>query len=337
MDKDEKKVIDNNSTDSVVNYMIEKLVKPKNSSGAELFQREDVKEPEFSCSTCHDKGFYIDHGEVHKCTNCKSYFIKNDVQSELVEEKSDELQIPTIYRNMPFTKDKLLTSESIDAAIRQKVDFKYYAKELERLLDYYKLGIKLDKSYIIMSPQGTGKNNFVYSCMEAALKKGLSVAPYLDTEELLVMRMTSPLQFKELIRKDVLFVKALVSYLDIEDTEMIKYIVDKRSRLDLPTVVISRFNMKYIGSIEPHLTSTIGLAQVEKYDYGKLQALKGVFMSDYQDYKKDRDNRLDRLYRVHRLPCVCQMQQGRSNYNGGFPLRNEEVNSKYYKDDYKKK
>lgn len=324
----------NTSKDAAIDYMISQLVRPTSPSGSSVFKNTPPVET-FKCATCSDKGFFIDRGQVVTCTDCRTYFIKHDIKKEIVEESADSLLIPPFYRDNPFNKQTLLQSEDISSEVRQKMDFKYYANQLENILDHYRLGIKLTKSYIIMSPQGNGKNHFVYSCMYHGLQKGYSVAPYLDTEELLVMRMTAPLKFKELIQKDILFVKVLVSYTDIEDTEMIKYIVEKRGRLNLPTVVVSRFNMKYLSSIEPHLTNTMGLIETEKYDYSKLEALSSVFMSEYQEYKQSRDHRLDRLYRVHRLPCSCQTQHGKSNYNNGFPLANSEANSLYYKDSRK--
>ena len=241
------------------------------------------------CSACNDRGYLVIDGKTSKCKSCDGYNILNEISevSEFsIQRNLDKVNIPDLYKGRDFNPSEIKSNESILKNLREDPMMDLYIRKLEILHNNISLGIKLDNSYIIMAPQGYSKNHFVYCSMQKAIEKGYSVAPYLDTEELLELKIRNPEKFKEYLKCDLMFVKLLPAYISIDDTQMMKYIVDKRSRFGLATVVTSRFNTSFLHGIELHLENNIGLVHVEKGDYSKLKEITGIYPNDYSNLLK---------------------------------------------------
>lgn len=241
------------------------------------------------CNVCSDRGFFVIEGKTQKCVSCDGYNILNEISevSEFsIQRNLEKVNIPDLYIGREFKPSEIKSNESILKNLREDPMMDLYIRKLEILHNNISLGIKLDNSYILMAPQGYSKNHFVYCSMQKAIEKGYSVAPYLDTEELLELKIRKPEVFKEYLLSDLMFIKLLPAYISIDDTQMMKYIVDKRSRFGLPTVVTSRFNTSFLHGVELHLENNIGLVHVEKGDYSKLKEITGIYPNDYSNLLK---------------------------------------------------
>lgn len=238
------------------------------------------------CEYCLDKGYRIVKGKAVKCDKCSGIIKKEELKERSKEEivsEMDRLQIPVYYRGKEFTPEILKTDEILSLDIRRDPLMDYYIDRLKLVYDYFVLGKKLDNSYIVMAPQGYAKAHFVYCSMQEAIKHGFSVAPYYDTSDIYRMYYQDDKRLIELIDSDVCFIKIIPAFVTKRDTQAVKYILDKRARRSLPTIVISRFNMKYLGDIEPHLVNNFGLKNVEKGDYSKLKEILGPYPRNYEE------------------------------------------------------
>lgn len=256
-------------------------------SGEDEFR--DKKEEFIKCSNCQDRGYVVLEGKTKKCKSCDGYNILNEIKEVndfSIERNLKSLNIPEFYLGKKFNAEEIKTNEAILKNLREDPMMELYIRKLTHLYNNISLGIKLENSFIIMAPQGYSKNYFVYCSMQEAVKYGYSVAPYLDTEEWLELKIKNEEKFKEYIRKDILFMKLLPAYVSVDDTQMVKYILDKRARLGLPTIVTSRFNSSFLHYIELHLENNIGLLKVDKYDYSKLKEITGIYPNDYSNLVK---------------------------------------------------
>ena len=249
-------------------------------SGEDVF-RERKLARKYRCEYCYDRGVRVEKGKAMKCEHCLG------VPKEAVEELSDadvsvrllELNIPEYYRGREFDIKVLKTDENLDMALRRDVLMDSYIHSLERVYAEILLGKKLDNSVLVMAPQGYGKNHFVYACQEELVRRGFSVNEYVDTYDL-VQRVRSG-DLGDVLTVDVCFIKMSTAFLSKQDTQVVKLILDKRSRRGLPTVVTSRFNMGYLSEIEPHLENNFGLRFVDKGDYSKLKGILGPYPKSY--------------------------------------------------------
>lgn len=291
-----------------------------------------VEEKIIKCKICRDTGMIIDvkNKKSVKCNHCHSYNILNqlnEVHIDVVNDRADELGIPTVYKEKEFLPELIKKNEAILRNFREDPMMELYIRKLNYLHNQISVGVKLENSFIIMAPQGYSKNHFVYCSIREALKYGYSVAPYMDTEEWLELKIKDKVKFKEYLRRDLVFVKLLPAYISVDDTQMMKYIVDKRARLDLPTIVTSRFNTSFLHYVELHLENNIGLIEVEKYDYSKLKEITGIYPRDYSNLvKKLEDEEKKRKWREK------QLIDGKSKIHDSGILSKTEIDKHGYKE-----
>lgn len=243
-------------------------------SGADVFKREEEKT--YHCEECRDRGFRVIGGKPVKCKACLNVPKRESVVERTVADVEKELRdlgVPEFYVGREFEIEGLLTDEKLDIAVRRDMLMKFYVKQMRVLFDEFSLGKKIGNSYLVMAPQGNGKANFVYASMQMALKFGYSVSEYYDTGELCEMYYANDDRFRKVMEADVCFVKMQTAFLNKKDTQIVKLILDRRARRNLPTIVTSRFNMKYLSGIEPHLVNNFGLKHVEVGDYSKLKEI----------------------------------------------------------------
>lgn len=243
-------------------------------TGADVFKKKVEKT--FHCEACSDRGIRIIGGQAVKCKECLNVPKRDSVVERTsidVEKLIRELNVPDFYVGREFEIEGLLTDENLDIAVRRDMLMKFYVKQMRVLFDEFSLGKKLGNSYLIMAPQGNGKANLVYASMQMALKFGYSVSEYYDTGELTEMYFANDERFRAVVEADVCFVKMQTAFLNKKDTQIVKLILDRRARRNLPTIVTSRFNMKYLSGIEPHLVNNFGLKNVDVGDYSKLKEI----------------------------------------------------------------
>lgn len=252
--------------------------------GEKIFKELDE---EFRCSVCRDRGFYIEKGKAKRCSNCDGIMKKEDIVEKSKEELEvlyEKLNIPEYYLERNFDPSVLKNDENLPLEVRRDIKMDFYINQIVGIYDYFVLGKKLENSFILMSPQGNSKSHFVFSCIREALKHGLSVSPYYDTSEIHKFIKFDDIKLKELLETDIVFIKVVPAFVSKTDTQVLKFIMDKRARRNLPTIVTSRFNMGYLGGIEPHLSNNIGLLNVDKGDYSKLKSVLGAYPRDYSKY-----------------------------------------------------
>ena len=249
------------------------------STGADEFKKR--LEKKYRCEVCYDRGYKVVRGKASKCDVCVG------IPKEEVEELSDgdvavrlaELNIPEFYRGRKFEIEVLKMDENLDMGLRRDPLMENYMMQLRRIHDEIYLGKKLDNSVLVMAPQGYGKNHFVYACQEELVRRGFSVSEYLDTYDLVQMIRSGDLG--NILSVDVCFLKVSTAFVSKQDTQAIKFVLDKRARRNLPTVVTSRFNMGYLSEIEPHLENNFGLRSVDRGDYSKLKGILGPYPKNY--------------------------------------------------------
>lgn len=292
---------DTQAPDALTSELLSQFTHKAVTSGIDMFSLDvstDEKEQELPtyirpeskirCKNCGDKGFYIVKGTTVKCTDCSTYKKVHGTASEKLDNKLKELNIPEYYLTHEFDTKKIHDGKTREE--QQHDNYDIYRANLRMLYDTFTKGGLPKTSYFVAAPIGYGKNHFVYSSMKTLSEYGLDIPPYLDTEELLELRLTNPLAFQEHIKSPILFIKILVAYTEVEDVEMMRYIVEKRGRMNLPTVVLSRYNYNYLSRLEPHLESLF----VEKeYSglYTRLTRVESPFLADYDRYREERIER----------------------------------------------
>lgn len=110
------------------------------------------------------------------------------------------------------------------------------------------------QSAIFMAPNKYGKSILAYSCMQHALKHNYTVAPMIDTLDLKrLMRLSSEnpnyklfnyIEYDNYITSQVVFISVTETDQFSSSMTEIWAILAKRSRLGLPTFIISKFDYR---------------------------------------------------------------------------------------------
>ncbi len=226
-------------------------------AGESLFREEKV----YNCPKCKDKTFIIENAKVYKCPEC-SVGTKGIILDEDKILLAQEGVIPENYRDLTFDKTRIKNDSRIPIEIKQDPNFDYYLDTIERLYDLINSGEKLKYSLLITAPQGFGKNSLVYSCLNAAIRNGKTVAPYLDSLELNNIIIGSDERYnyedQEIMNKltnaDVCFIK-IPQTTYVSAIRSLKIIVDRRARKGLATIATSRNHVGKLLNMDSDLTN----------------------------------------------------------------------------------
>lgn len=126
-----------------------------------------------------------------------------------------------------------------------------FVSQLEKVYKLFASGKLPTRSAIISAPTTFSKLTWCYSCMQAALAFGYTVAPVLDTSELkrLVVLSTeksysyNEMSLDEYLSKDIVFVSVTKTEQRKGSASIIVDLLDKRARLGKPTFFISRYSI----------------------------------------------------------------------------------------------
>lgn len=203
------------------------------------------------CFTCGNAGF-----ADKECPTCgrkpliSSMNLDMREDTEVLLQKIDKFGIPSKYHGIVWDAEILKHSfpdKENDFA------FQHYVAQLDKIHRLFVEGTISPKSAIIIAPAGYSKMTFAYSCMQHALDRGLSVAPFLDTMELkrlLVLAGENPryklngkIDYDSYIMSDVLFVTVTKLGARQSSYEVIEELLDRRARKGLGTFVLSRFSL----------------------------------------------------------------------------------------------
>lgn len=206
------------------------------------------------CYYCNDMG--TPEGCIH-CGRKAGEVSYDDLRpSEVIkrESKFKSVLIPEYYRKTEWSSEVFWKSKS---GLKSDMALQRFIGTLQSVYDMFVLGTVPNKSGIFIAPNGFGKCTFAYSCMKQALLHGHSVLPLTDTmdiKRLFVSSTTKPdfkLYYKwnldDYVLKDVLFITVIQSRLNYDAYLTIADIVNKRSRFDKPTFIISEFTLKEIS------------------------------------------------------------------------------------------
>jgi hypothetical protein len=202
-------------------------------------------------------GIGLDDSECPSCGRKpkKSGISFEDAQnSERFVEKIDRFGVPGPYRGVFWSADVLRKQfPDLDGDLA----FQRFVNQLDKVHDVFAKGLLSSKSAIIIAPAGFSKEIFAYSCMQLALDKGLSVAPYLDTVELkrlLVLSGESPgyrlfdkISYDDYVMSDVCFITVTKLPQREWAYNIIQELIDRRSRKGFSTFVISRYSLNEIS------------------------------------------------------------------------------------------
>ena len=186
------------------------------------------------------------------CGKIKEVGIKlTDQKPAKIIENSEIMEIPSQYVGVEWFKDKLIKCHADKEC---DMLFKNYAIQLDKVHSMFKEGFIPNKSGIIMAPRKYSKLTWAYSCMQLAKLHGFKVAPLLSTLEvhrLLVLGAYKPekklfnkIDYDEYLTSEVVFVTVTKTGYCVDAFEVIDELVDIRTRLGLPTFIISRFDLK---------------------------------------------------------------------------------------------
>lgn len=249
-----------------------------------------VLRKEYKCQICRDVGKVKKNGKIVDC-ECKRNKIPELVDEVTFEGKIDKY-VPEQYRGITYDTKLVLNSNTIPALYKKNNETINFLNTMQKLYSKFVVGEKLNYSLFISAPQNMGKNHLVYSCLEASLKIGRTVAPYLDSLEIhgLLYRYKEADMgiLDELIKADVCFIKQSTGLSTLaSNIEAIKIITDRRTRNGLPTVVVSRLNLYYLTVIDPNITNFIMKGNYEgtRVDYARLRTIEAPSL-----YKKSEKN-----------------------------------------------
>lgn len=245
-------------------------------SGESLFK---VNRKQYFCDGCKDTGMIIVKGKVHRCELCRNQnksLITDDDQIATLQEGI----VPERFRDMIFDKEKVLNDGRLSPELRKDDMFKYYLDALNTTFNAFNINSDLKYSLLVIGPQGTGKNSFVYSCMNAAIRNGRTVAPYLDSMEINSLMMKNDYEgtLDTLSNADICFIKIPTTNM-IGAMRALQIIIDRRARKGLPTIVTSRFTLSYLYNIDSNLENLFIAKNFgdNLYDYGRLRVISSPF------------------------------------------------------------
>lgn len=177
--------------------------------------------------------------------------------------------IPNEYIGVLWNKDALVNSHPERCT---DGNFSAFATLLNRVVKTFRRGSVYPTSLFISAPSGFSKEIFAYTCMQYALKNEITVAPFLDStsvERLLKMCARNPnYKIYNFIDYDS-YITSMVCFVAITNLpehswsiDLIKELLDRRSRLGLPTYFISPYPLKELGeSSRLPFTSILDLSQ----------------------------------------------------------------------------
>lgn len=213
---------------------------------------------EYKCFTCRD-------GEIDLEGNCpecgRSYHTGGEpLKDVIVTEEYNRLYIPKEYRGVVWDKEKLRqTHESLTGIDKH---FEVFANSLEKIHNIFLEGRIPKNSMLIIAPRTFSKLTLAYSCLQLAYKHSYKIFPIMDTQQLKrfltlsVERPTAPIlktypfQYEDIMTADIMFLTISKGYDRNGSYEIVDQIIDMRSRMDKPTIIISRFSIKDMSGFD---------------------------------------------------------------------------------------
>ena len=220
--------------------------------------------PVITCRRCRDKGL---EGGCPKCGKKLGKVVKRTIDSVagdvLTENKVVINLIPNDFLNKLWKKDTLVADFR---GVRDDKDFRDFTSELDNLHEIFISGKIPSVSGLIIAPRGYSKMTFVHSCMQLASQNGYKIFPLFDTQQMKIFlantseKPTSefvkslPYTYMDFLTADIVFLTVSRGQYRYGASSVIEDVIDQRSRMNRPTIVISSF----------------GLKEIKRYDYDNV-------------------------------------------------------------------
>lgn len=199
------------------------------------------------CYRCRDKG------EVGGCPKCGKIKGKADkvVKEQLIKQDYDKMYIPKDYKGKVWRREVLDASK---AELCREKKYLAFTEQLEKIHSMFLNGQVVNKSAIIVAPRTFSKMTWAYSCMQLAYKHGYKIFPIMDTAQMkrfVTIELERPnnnsfdifkYKYEDLLMADVVFMTVSHGVSRYSAYETIDNIIDERSRMDKPTIVLSRYS-----------------------------------------------------------------------------------------------
>lgn len=207
-------------------------------------------------STCYVcRGQYDVRFLETPCPSCGSTYGMPEPE-KLIENtefvsKAKGLAVPEGYLGRLWSRGVLEKDKGDDSTNRY---FQHFVGQLDKIHGMFESGLLPGKSALVVAPPRYSKAIWAYSCMQLALNKGFSVAPILDTIELkrlMVLagerptaKLYNKINYDDYMTSDVVFVTVTKTEYALDAWKIVLEILDRRSRMGLPTFILSRYDIK---------------------------------------------------------------------------------------------
>lgn len=204
------------------------------------------------CRKCGNTGSTRDNPD--KCTACGKSRIKTEnITAVSIEDKPNidyEAIIPARYKNTSFSLQKLSSDakKGPDGALEES--FKLYFRTLGKIFKEVVGGSLPKTSYFISAKPGNAKRTWAYTLIKEAMQNKMSVIPLLDIKDAYYLTIGRQIPgLEELLNGMTVYdlYTADLCILSIDTISaryafLIQHIVDKRSKLNKPTIFISNIS-----------------------------------------------------------------------------------------------
>ncbi len=203
------------------------------------------------------------------------------VQKSVPENALQDLVIPKHYKANRWDR-RVLQQDNLELMDDNPL-FDRYVQQLHEGYNIVKQGGLFQNSMLIVSPAGYSKTTWAYSCILSLYEHGYSCVPLLDTTELKRMLYTKSENpnwrvahlgktVDEYINADVLFLNVTRGTEFEYAYEVLVNILDMRSRMDKPTMILSDYTLKQLTVYDMRgtfksLVSRRGANNVNPYRY----------------------------------------------------------------------
>lgn len=240
-----------------------------------------------TCPKCGGAGIYKITKDGYDyfvdCEECEKRKMSGETKEIMTDDMTlDKYKIPQEYRNKIFYVTNLdRYSDRVDNL--KLLEFKKTLSGIYRKIESSGL---IKNSYFIHLDDLEVEYNFVFSCIQTALQKGLTAVPYLDTMELdlLYINALYPERHKDLADRvkfsldsfftaDYCFIKLcelLTKDTSTRSIHILKTILDRRARQGKPTVLLSSKPYNYIKAIDPMFTKELIVPQKTSVGHSKF-------------------------------------------------------------------
>lgn len=239
-----------------------------------LGEDEQMSKYNFKCVLCRDKGREEGCPSCGEVTKITSHIKFRDVT--LVE--MGRMHIPQHYIGNVW--DSLILKEDYREYCNE-IDFTNYTNQLDKVYKHLVNGGTIPNSAVITSPMGYGKTTWAYNCIIELLKNGFKVPPIISTSQLKTMQTKAyerptwhnkwnDYSYSEYVEADVLFITVTKGPEYVYATRLLIDIVDTRSRISKPTVILSDWSIGSLINTDKTgmlLTMLRGGTNVDPYKY----------------------------------------------------------------------